>query len=110
MARRPVVLVALAVALFGSVLLGGCAAVGPNYTRPQLPTPPQYRFVDGPAEAESLADLPWFQVFKDGSLQTLIRDAIANNLDLRSAVARVDRLRAQAGIVKSFLCPHVDGS
>jgi multidrug efflux system outer membrane protein len=109
MARRPVALGSLAVALFGSVLLGGCA-VGPNYTRPQLPTPAQYRFVDGPAEAESLADLPWFEVFKDGSLQALIRDAIANNLDLRAAVARLERARAQAGIAKSFLYPHVDGT
>ena len=37
----------------------------------------------GPGQAESLADVPWFQVFDDPTLQALIREAIANNLDLR---------------------------
>ena len=99
------VMVLLAVA---SSLAAGCAAVGPNYSRPQLPNPPQYRFVEG-EQAQSLADMPWFQVFDDPALQALIREAIANNLDLRVAVARVEEARARAGIPKSFLYPQVDG-
>jgi len=91
-----------------SSLAAGCAAVGPNYSRPQLPNPPQYRFVEG-EQAQSLADMPWFQVFDDPALQALIREAIANNLDLRVAVARVEEARARAGIPKSFLYPQVDG-
>src|SRR5262245_7920101 len=86
----------------------GCAAVGPNYSRPQLPTPPQFRFVEGTEQAASLADAPWFQVFQDPTLQGLIRDAIANNLDLKVATARVEEMRARAGIAKSFLYPQVD--
>jgi outer membrane protein, multidrug efflux system len=82
--------------------------VGANYSRPPLPSPPQYRFVNG-AEAESLADVPWFQIFDDPTLQALIRDALANNLDLRAAAARVEEARARAGVVKSFLYPQVDG-
>src|SRR5215203_6207516 len=89
--------------------LAGCAAVGPNYVRPQVPTPPAYRFVEGTTEAQSLADAPWFQVFDDPALQALIRDAIANNLDLRVAVARLEEARARAGIARSFLYPQVDG-
>src|SRR5262245_114046 len=85
----------------------GCAAVGPNYSRPQLPTPLQFRFVEG-EQAASLADTPWFQVFQDPTLQTLIRDAISNNLDLKVATARVEEMRARAGIAKSFLYPQVD--
>ena len=88
----------------------GCTKVGPDYQRPQLPTPPQYRFAETAAQAESLADLPWWQVFDDPALQTLLRDAVANNLDLKIAASRVDQLRAQAGIVKSFLYPQVDGT
>src|SRR5262245_13132505 len=84
-----------------------CAPVGANYQRPQMPTPPTYRFAEG-AAAESMADAPWFQVFDDPALQALIRDAIANNLDLRVAVARVEEARARAGIAKSFLYPTVD--
>jgi multidrug efflux system outer membrane protein len=90
-----------------SLLSAGCL-VGPNYSRPQMPTPQQFRFVEG-AQAESLADAPWFQVFDDPALQALIKEAIANNLDLRAAVARVEEMRARAGISRSFLYPQIDG-
>jgi multidrug efflux system outer membrane protein len=86
----------------------GCL-VGPNYSRPVLPSPPQYRFAEASTEAQSAADLPWFQVFADPTLQALVREAIANNLDLKIAVARVEEARARAGIAKSFLYPQVDG-
>jgi multidrug efflux system outer membrane protein len=92
-----------------SSLVAACAPVGPDYARPMIPTPAQYRFVEGTAQAESLADAPWWQVFDDPTLQALIREAIANNLDLRAAVARVEEARARAGIAKSFLYPQVDG-
>ena len=94
-------------ALLASVV-GGCAPVGANYTRPEVAAPAQFRF-DDTAQASSLADLPWWQVFDDPTLQALIRDAIAGNLDLRAAAARVERFRAEAGIAKSFLYPQVDG-
>jgi multidrug efflux system outer membrane protein len=90
-------------------LFAGCM-VGPNYARPQMPTPPQYRFVQEPAQAETLADAPWFRVFEDPTLQGLIKEAIANNLDLRIAVARLEEARARAGIAKSYLYPQVDGA
>jgi outer membrane protein TolC len=91
-----------------AALLAGCA-VGPNYARPQLPTPEQFRFVEGPAQAASMADAPWFEVFDDEMLQALVREAITNNLDLRVAVARVEEARARAGIARSFLYPQIDG-
>src|SRR5262245_13377778 len=87
---------------------GGCT-VGPDYARPVMPTADQFRFVDGPQTAASLADAPWFQVFDDPALQGLIKDAIANNLDLRAAMARVEEARARAGIAKSYLYPEVNG-
>jgi multidrug efflux system outer membrane protein len=65
--------------------------------------------VEGPAEAQTLADSPWWQVFDDPTLQALIREALANNLDLQMAVARVEEARARAGVAKSFLYPQVDG-
>src|SRR5829696_8211955 len=64
------------------LVLSGCV-VGPNYARPELPTPDQYRFVEGTAQAQSLADAPWYQIFDDPTLQALVRDALANNLDLK---------------------------
>ncbi len=92
-----------------SLWLSGCA-VGPNYARPQVASPPEYRFAEGMAQAQSLADLPWFQVFDDPALQALIREALANNLDVRAAVARVEEARARAGIATSFLYPQVDAT
>ena len=91
-----------------SFLSTGCL-VGPNYQRPQMPSPQQFRFVEG-AQAESLADAPWFKVFDDPALQELIKAAIASNLDLRAAVARVEEMRARAGIAKSYLYPQIDGA
>jgi outer membrane protein, multidrug efflux system len=44
-----------------------------------------------PAQAASLADLKWFEVFKDDKLQELIRTALQQNYDLRDAVARVEK-------------------
>jgi outer membrane protein, multidrug efflux system len=103
LARRSPLAAAIALAAF----LPACT-VGPNYSRPQMPAPPQHRFVEGPAQAESLADLPWWEVTKDPQLQALVREGIARNLDLRVAVARVEEARAQAGIAKSFLFPEVN--
>jgi multidrug efflux system outer membrane protein len=92
-----------------AVALAGCT-VGKDYERPQFPSPDQFRFVDDPAQAQSLADAPWFQVFDDPALQALIKEAIANNLDLKAALARVEEARARAGIAKSFYYPQVDAT
>src|SRR5262245_40350334 len=101
-------LVRVALTVIASSLLVGCAAVGPNYERPKLPTPPQFRFVET-EQAQSLADAPWFQVFDDPMLQALVREAIGANLDLKVAVARLEEARARAGVAKSFLYPQIDG-
>ena len=87
-------------------LLAACA-VGPNYSRPEVPTPPAHRFFEGEEQALSIADAPWWDVVKDPQLQALVREAIANNLDLRVATARVAEARAQYGIARSFLFPEV---
>jgi multidrug efflux system outer membrane protein len=92
--------------LIGVVLLAGCA-VGPNYKRPAVQVPQAFRAPDpAPApEPASLADLKWFEVFKDTQLQELIRTALAQNYDLRDAVARVEAARANLGITRSEQLP-----
>jgi multidrug efflux system outer membrane protein len=45
------------------------------------------------AEAASLADLPWWEVFQDETLRGLVKTALANNNDLRIAVKRVEQAR-----------------
>jgi len=88
-------------------MLAGCT-VGPNYKRPEMPGPAQYRFVET-GQAEQLADALWWQVFDDPTLQYLVKEVVAGNLDLRVAAARVEEARARAGIAKSFLYPQIDG-
>ena len=103
---RPAV---FAVMLAGaSMMSASCAAVGSTYERPELAPPANFRFTTAPDQAQSLADAPWFEVFDDPTLQALIKEAIAANLDLRIAVARVEEARARAGIARSFLNPEVN--
>ncbi len=90
-----------------ALLLAGCM-VGPNYKRPALQTPTAFRAPEPlpPAQAESFADLKWFEVFKDEKLQELVRTALAHNYDLRDAVARVEASRAALGVTRSDQYPH----
>lgn len=101
---------ALALSAVVSSLSAGCAPVGPNYKRPEMQSPSAYRFVQEPEQAQSLADLPWWEVFDDVALQNLVWEAVSNNLDVRIAAARVEEARARAGIAKSFLYPQVDAT
>jgi multidrug efflux system outer membrane protein len=73
----------------------GCA-LGPDYRRPDTATPAAYRFEED-AAADSLADTGWWEVYQDPVLQALIRDGLANNLDVRIAAARIDQSRAALG-------------
>lgn len=95
----------------GALMLGGCV-VGPNYKRPQVAVPTNFRAPEPLPEspAASLADLKWFEVFRDPQLQTLIKVALAQNYDLRDAVARVDEARANLGITRSNQYPQVGAS
>src|SRR5882724_5157702 len=89
-------------------LLAGCV-VGPNYKRPAMQTPSAFRAPAPPAATDpaSLADLKWWEVFKDEKLQDLVRTALAQNYDLRDAVAHVEQARAGLGITRSQQYPNV---
>lgn len=87
------------------LFFSGCT-LGPDYLRPKILTPESHRGAS--PTAESLADLPWWELFKDPKLQELTREALKNNYDLRAAAARVEDARAQIGITRSFLYPQVD--
>jgi multidrug efflux system outer membrane protein len=92
-------------------LLLGCRPVGPNYVRPLIKAPDNFRGAgDGTPAADpnySLADLKWFEVFKDTRLQELIKTALVENYDLRDAVVRVDAARANLGITRADEFPSV---
>ena len=91
-----------------AAFLAGCT-VGPNYQRPAVPAPANFRAPEGTSTADptSVGDLKWFEVFKDERLQELVRTALEQNYDLRDAVARVDASRAQLGMTRSDQLPGV---
>src|SRR5437867_5796806 len=93
-----------------TVLLGltlaGCA-IGPNYKRPPVPVPERFYTDEGAAEARSLADVPWWDVFDDPILKALIQEAVRNGFDARRAAARVEEARARYGVVRSEFFPSV---
>jgi multidrug efflux system outer membrane protein len=98
MARR---LTAVSLAL----VLSGCA-LGPDYERPEV-TPPQSWRAITTAEAMSLADTSWWELFDDARLQELIRIALVENHDLKIAVERIEEARARYGVARSYFWPSV---
>jgi multidrug efflux system outer membrane protein len=100
--------------LFGSaaaLLLAGCA-VGPDYQRPSLDVPAQYRDVapttpDTTSDTPSLGDSGWWEVYSDANLQALLSTALQNNFDVKIAVARIDEAWAQLGSARLEYLPQL---
>ena len=88
-----------------TLALAGCA-IGPNYKRPTVDVPGDFRFAANQS-TNSFADLPWWEVFKDPTLLDLIRTAVTNNYDLRRAVARVEQARNIAVVSRAPLFPQI---
>ena len=90
----------------GLSTLVGCA-VGPNYRRPPVNVPEAFRG-DTEISTHSVANLPWWQVFHDDTLQNLIRTALTNNYDLRIAATRVEQARAMAAQARAGFFPQIN--
>src|SRR5712692_3766846 len=86
--------------------LGG-RAIGPDYKRPAVAEPTTFRG-QATAEAASLADAPWWNVFQDPILKYLIQEALRANYDVKIAAARVQEARALLGVARSDLYPSLD--
>jgi multidrug efflux system outer membrane protein len=92
--------------IVAAALLGGCA-IGPDYTRPSVVEPPTFRG-QATAEASSLADAPWWDVFQDPMLKYLIEEALRGNYDVKIAAARVQEARALLGVARADFYPSLD--
>ncbi len=95
-----------------AIIASGCM-VGPDYRRPDVSLPPDYRGTDAvptAASAPTYGDLAWWAVFPDPDLQELIRTALAQNYDVRVAAARILQAQSQVTIARSPIFPTVDGS
>jgi len=93
------------------LVLTGCA-VGPKYKQPPVAAPDAYRGLDpnaGPQSAASLGDEKWWTVFQDEQLQQLIREALAQNYDVRIAAERILQAQAILGITRADQYPTISG-
>jgi multidrug efflux system outer membrane protein len=93
------------------MLLPGCA-VGPNYKRPPVAAPDGYRGLAPDISQQtnaSIGDEKWETVFPDERLQKLIRQALAENYDVRIAAARILQAQAALGITRADQFPTIAG-
>ena len=101
-------------AILASVLLLNGCKVGPNYKRPVVVTPDQYRGVapdlPGQPPVQPFAEMQWETVFQDEALRALIREALANNYDMLIAASRILQAQAVVGITRANQLPNVSGS
>jgi len=87
-----------------AALLTGCA-VGPDYVRPTVESPPAWR-IDYPKAAE-VANLEWWTQFGDPVLNDLVEIALRDNRDLRIAAARIDQFIGVLTSTGSQLYPQL---
>ena len=80
--------------------------MGPNYSRPAVPAPPQFRAGESQPTEASLGAAKWFDVFQDEALRELIRESIAANYDIRIAAQRVLQAQRPGHRDKSPLFPQ----
>ena len=98
------------VAALLAVALGGCAAVGPDYSEPQLAVPAGWSAGTGTDAMDAVLLARWWHGFGDPVLDRLVADALAANLDLALARARLREARARRGVAGAALAPSVDAS
>ena len=92
--------------------LYGCK-VGPNYKRPVLSTPDQYRGLApelGDQSGAPFAEMKWQSVFQDKTLQELINEALTNNYDIRIAATHIVQAEASLGVTRSNQLPALTGT
>jgi multidrug efflux system outer membrane protein len=92
--------------------LCGCT-VGPNYKRPQLAVPGQYRGTSQqplPQPAQTFGEMKWWTVFQDPVLEDLLKEALTNNYDLRVAATRVLQAEAQVGVTRANQFPSLSAT
>jgi multidrug efflux system outer membrane protein len=87
------------------VSLTGCA-VGPDFKKPVVETPDNFRFSD--SKSKEVVNLKWWELFDDPVLYSLVVTALTNNKDLMIAASRIEEARAALGFTKADQYPRLD--
>lgn len=99
-----------------TLALAGCSALAPSYHQPEAPVPaawpegPAYPETVGQPQAMAAVDIAWQTLYIDPQLRQVITLALENNRDLRAALLRIERARAQYRIQRSDLFPKLDAT
>lgn len=95
------------VSLVTLLALSGCA-VGPDYVRPEIALTTAF---EGSTAIDTAAvDDDWWRGFHDPLLSTLVAKAVADNLDVAQAGARIAQSRAVANAAGAALLPTFDAT
>ena len=98
-------------AIAGSILLAGGCSVGPNYQKPDLPVPADWKEAQQKGvDARSTELARWWSAFNDPLLNSLVERAVRSNLDLRFAEARIREARASRVVTASGAWPTLNVS
>lgn len=96
------------VVILGLALLPVGCLVGPKYQKPEEQH--AANFNNGPVNADTLAsvvNVKWFDLFNDEVLKGLINKGLENNYDMKIALTRIERTRAELGYTKADLLPAI---
>ena len=97
----------LRILLLGLLFVPASCKVGPDYARPDIPVAASFRMAEDQKDLQSLANVPWWELYRDEELQRLIRTALDENKDLKRAVATVDEFAARVLVAKTDFAPQM---
>ncbi|RUZ03597.1 efflux transporter outer membrane subunit [Mesorhizobium sp. M7A.F.Ca.CA.001.12.2.1] len=92
-----------------AVLLAGCV-VGPDYQTPIMAMPANWSGQKPTKPAQPARLSKWWQRLRDPELNTLVEEAVAGNLDVATAKAKIREARASYRQSAGTLLPSADGS
>jgi NodT family efflux transporter outer membrane factor (OMF) lipoprotein len=95
----------------GLLVLGGLVGctVGPDYHKPEQKLPDHWQSVTHALQTKPIDDLKsWWKSFGDTALNKLMAQALAGNLDIKIALARIDQARAERRGTRAELLPTVN--
>lgn len=93
------------------LVLAACALPGPRRPAPEAAAvvpPPAWRSAL-PATGDPVRAV-WWQSFGDPALTALVERALANNVDISIAVARIEEARASEALARAQLSPQIGGT
>ena len=98
------------IVLLGLMFVLASCKMGPDYARPDIPVADAFRMAEDQKDIESLANVPWWELYRDEELQRLISMALEQNKDLKRALATVDEYAARVLVAKTDWAPQMNAT